>query len=104
MKNVIITQEQLNKLVNVVKENDISKDSMAKKQLYTIAILAHKMWESMDDNEELEDWQEIKIAQCEQSIIAVAKDFMYDEFVDGDDDGSGGMDKLNFDDLVIGKK
>ena len=33
MKNVIITQEQLNKLVNVVKENDISKDSMAKKQL-----------------------------------------------------------------------
>ena len=76
---------------------------MAKKQLYTIAILAHKMWESMDDNEELEDWQESKIAQCEQSIIAVAKDFMYDEFVDGDD-GSGGMDKLNFDDLVIGKK
>ena len=58
----------------------------------------------MDDNEELEDWQESKIAQCEQSIIAVAKDFMYDEFVDGDDDGSGGMDKLNFDDLVIGKK
>lgn len=102
MKNVIITQEQLNKLVNVVKENEIGKDSMAKKQLYTIAILAQKMWESMDDNEELEDWQESKIAQCEQSIIAVVKEYMYDEFVD--DEISGGMDKLNFDDLVIGRK
>lgn len=102
MKNVIITQEQLNKLVNVVKENEIGKDSMAKKQLYTIAILAQKMWESMDDNEELEDWQESKIAQCEQSIIAVVKEYMYDEFVD--DEVSGGMDKLDFDDLVIGRK
>lgn len=102
MKNVIITQEQLNNLVNVVKENEIGQDSMAKKQLYTISVLAHKMWESMDDNEELEDWQESKIAQCEQSIIAVVKEYMYDEFVD--DNTSGGMDKLNFNDLVIGKK
>ncbi len=102
MKNVIITQEQLDKLVNIVKENDLGKDSMAKKQLFTIATLAHKMWESMDDNEQLEDWQESKIAQCEQAIIAVVKEYMYDEFVD--DNVSGGMDKLNFDDLIIGKK
>ena len=102
MKNAIITQEQLNKLVNVVKENELGKDSMAKKQLYTIAILAHKMWESMEDDEQLEDWQESKIAQCEQSIIAVVKEYMYDEFVD--DSASGGMDKLDFNDLIIGKK
>ena len=102
MKNVIITQEQLNNLVNVVKENEIGKDSMAKKQLFRIATLAYKMWESMDDNEQLQDWQESKIAQCEQSIIAVVNEYMYDDFVD--DNVSGGMDKLDFDELIIGKK
>ena len=102
MKNILITQEQLNKLVNVVKENHEGEDSMAKKQLFTIATLAYKMWESMEDNEQLEDWEESKIAQCEQSIIAVVKNYMYDEFVD-DSNEQGGMDKLNYDDLVIGK-
>ena len=101
MKNILITQEQLNKLVNVVKENHEGEDSMAKKQLFTIATLAYKMWESMDDNEQLEDWEESKIAQCEQSISAVVKNYMYDEFVD--DNQTTGMDKLNYDELVIGK-
>ncbi len=101
MKNVLITQEQLNKLVNVVKENHEGGDSMAKKQLFTIATLAYQMWESMDDNEQLEDWEESKIAQCEQSIIAVVKNYMYDEFVD--DTENTGMDKLNYDEIVIGK-
>ena len=101
MKNILITQEQLNKLVNVVKENHEGEDSMAKKQLFTIATLAYKMWESMDDNEQLEDWEESKIAQCEQSIIAVVKNYMYAEFVD--DNQTTGMDKLNYDELVIGK-
>ena len=104
MKNILITQEQLNKLVNVVKENHEGEDSMAKKQLFTIATLAYKMWESMDDNEQLEDWEESKIAQCEQSIIAVVKNYMYDEFVDDSEiKDVGGMDKLSYDDLVIGK-
>ena len=101
MKNILITQEQLNKLVNVVKENHEGEDSMVKKQLFTIATLAYKMWESMDDNEQLEDWEESKIALCEQSIIAVVKNYMYDEFVD--DNQTTGMDKLNYDELVIGK-
>jgi hypothetical protein len=102
MKNILVTQEQLDKLVNVVKENHQGEDSMAKKQLFTIATLAYKMWESMEDNEQLEDWEESKIAQCEQSIIAVVKNYMYDEFVDNSNE-QGGMDKLNYDDLVIGK-
>jgi len=101
MKNILITQEQLNKLVNIVKENHEGEDSMVKKQLFTIATLAYKMWESMDDNEQLEDWEESKIAQCEQSIIAVVKNYMYDEFVD--ENQTTGMDKLNYDELVIGK-
>ena len=44
---------------------------------------------------------ETKLAQCEQSIISVVKTFMYDELEDGDN--IGGMEKLDFKDLVIGK-
>ena len=99
MKNILITQEQLNKLVNVVKENHEGEDSMAKKQLFTIATLAYKMWESMDDNEQLEDWEESKIAQCEQSVIAVVKSYLYNEMKDD----LKGMDTLNYNELVIGK-
>jgi len=108
MKNIIISEKQLETLTNLVKQNvkedDRQEDSMVKKQLFTIATLAYKMWESMDDNETLEDWEESKIAQCEQSIIAVVKNYMYDEFVDDSDiKDVGGMDKLSYDDLVIGK-
>lgn len=108
MKNIIISEKQLETLTNLVKQNvkeDVRQgDSMTKKQLFTIATLAYKMWESMDDNETLEDWEESKIAQCEQSIIAVVKNYMYDEFVDDSDiKDVGGMDKLSYDDLVIGK-
>ena len=51
-----------------------------------------------EDGEQLEDWMESKIAQSEQSIVAVVKAFMYDE-VEGE---NGGMDKLDYGDLVIG--
>ena len=70
---------------------------MSKKQLFTIATLAYKMWEEMEDGEQIEDWMESKIAQSEQSIVAVAKEYMYNEFNE-----KGGMDKLGFDDLIIG--
>ena len=72
---------------------------MAKKQLFTIAIMAYKMWEEMGEGEQLEDWMESKIAQAEQSITSVVKTFMYGELVDN----SGGMGKLNYDEIVIGK-
>ena len=97
MSNIIITEEQLKKLKENLKEN---KDGsyMAKQQMVTIATLAYKMWEMMEDGEQLEDWMESKIAQSEQSIVAVVKAFMYDE-VEGE---NGGMDKLDYGDLVIG--
>ena len=60
------------------------------------------MWEIMEDNEELDDWMESKIAQSEQSITSVVKSYMYDE-LKGDDEEVGGMNKLGFDDLIIGK-
>jgi len=102
-KDIILTEKQLEKLVNGVKANVNEGHGegsyMAKQQLYTIALLAHKMWESMEDGEQLEDWMESKIAQCEQSITSVVKAFMYDEFVDD----NRGVGTLNFDEIVIGK-
>ncbi len=72
---------------------------MAKQQLITIATLAYKMWEQMPEEEQLEDWMETKIAQCEQSVISVVKSYLYDEVKDD----IKGMDTLNYNDIIIGK-
>jgi ribosomal protein L10 len=97
MANIIITETQLKRLKNNLKEN---KDGsyMAKQQLFTIATLAYKMWEQMEDGEQIEDWMESKIAQAEQGVVAVVKAFMYDEV----EDELRGMEKLDYNDLVIG--
>ena len=85
-------------MVKSLKENDHDGSYMAKQQLFTIATLAYKMWEMMEDGDELEDWMETKIAQSEQSITAVVKSFMYDE-VEDRLKGNGGID---LDGLIIG--
>lgn len=106
MKDVILSEKQLESLVSKVKnisESHQEGSYMAKQQLYVIAKLAQTMWEKMeeDNNPQLEDWMESKIAQTEQSIISVVKAYLYDEFVD--EDQIGGMNKLQFNDLIIGK-
>lgn len=104
MKRVIISEKQLESLVGALRKvNEEHKEGsyMAKQQLYVIATLAMAMWENMEDGEQLEDWMESKIAQCEQSVVSVVKTFMYDEFTDEND--IGGMNKLDFKDIVIGK-
>jgi len=97
MANIIITETQLKKLKGHLNEN---KDGsyMAKQQLFTIATLAYKMWEQMEEGEQLEDWMESKIAQAEQSVVSAVKAYMYDEV----EEELRGMDKLNYQDLVIG--
>jgi len=103
MAKFVITQKQLDFLVENLKNKTISEDAdgsyMAKQQLFVIATMAYKMWEMLDDNAQLEDWMESKIAQCEQSVSSVVKAYLYDEF----DAELKGMDTLNYDDLVIGK-
>lgn len=69
---------------------------MAKQQLFTIATLAYKMWEQMEDGEMLDDWMESKIAQTDQNITSVVKAYFYDEIEDN-------MRGVDFDDLVIGQ-
>jgi hypothetical protein len=104
-KNIIVTEEQLRNIVNKVKpvnEGEIEEgrdgNYMSKQQLFTIATLAYKMWEMLEEGEELDDWMITKIAQADQSITSVVKAFMYDEVTDK----QKGMNSLDYDDLVIG--
>jgi len=98
MSKIIVTEKQLEDIVKMVKENNEEGSYMAKQQLFTIATLAYKMWEMMEDGEQLEDWMETKIAQSEQSVTAVVKSFMYDD-VEDRMKGNGGVD---LDSLIIG--
>ncbi len=101
MANIVISEEQMKMLVNLKNKKPIKEDKdgsyMAKQQLFTIATLAYKMWEEMPEDEQLEDWMESKIAQCEQSVIAVVKSYLYDEM------SVKGIDTLNYNDIIIGK-
>ena len=108
MAKYVFTETQLKKIKEgLMKETELNteikegKDGnyMAKQQLFTIATLAMSMWEIMGDDEELDDWMESKIAQSEQSIVSVVKSYMYDEATED----MKGMDKLNYNELVIGK-
>ena len=98
MGKILITEKQLEEMVRTLKENNHEGSYMAKQQLFTIATLAYKMWEMMEDGEQLEDWMETKIAQSEQSVLAVVKTYMYGEVEDNI--RSGGLD---LDNLIIGK-
>jgi hypothetical protein len=98
MGKIIITEKQLEQMVRTLKENDHDGSYMAKQQLFTMATLCYKMWEMMEDGDELEDWMETKISQSEQSITSVVKSFMYDE-VEDRAKGNGGID---LDSLIIG--
>jgi uncharacterized membrane-anchored protein YjiN (DUF445 family) len=103
MAQYILTESQLKKIEETLSQGEVneSKDGnyMAKQQLFIIATLAYKMWEEMSEDEELDDWMETKIAQTEQSITSVVKAYMYDEITDN----MKGMEKLNYNELVIGK-
>jgi uncharacterized membrane-anchored protein YjiN (DUF445 family) len=103
MAQYILTESQLKKIEETLSKGEVneSKDGnyMAKQQLFIIATLAYKMWQEMSEDEELDDWMETKIAQAEQSITSVVKAYMYDEITDD----MKGMEKLNYNELVIGK-
>lgn len=99
MAKIIVTEAQLERLRASLTEGKHDGSYMAKQQLFTIATLAYKMWEMMEDGEQLEDWMESKIAQAEQGVVAAVKAYMYDEV----EEDLKGMSKLDYSDLVIGK-
>ena len=98
MGKIIITEKQLEEVVKTLKEEHEEGSYMAKQQLFTIATLAYKMWEMMEDNEQLDDWMESKIAQDDQMVTSVVKSYMYDELTDDIKKTKG----FNPEDLVIG--
>jgi len=98
MGKIMITEKQLEDIVRTLKENNHDGSYMAKQQLFTMATLCYKMWELMEDGDELEDWMETKIAQSEQSITSVVKSFMYDELADR----AKGPNGFDVNDLIIG--
>jgi len=82
-KEYLISESQLRSLVESMKQETMEGSDgnyMAKQQLFTIATTAYKMWENLEEGEELEDWMTSKLAQAEQSMVSVFKAFMYDEF------------------------
>ena len=95
----MITEKQLEDIVRTLKENDQDGSYMAKQQLFTMATLCYKMWEMMEEGEQLEDWMESKIAQSEQSITSVVKSYMYDELADR----AKGPNGFDVNDLIIGQ-
>jgi hypothetical protein len=99
MGKIIVTEKQLESVVKQLKEQKEEGSYMAKQQLFTIATLAYKMWELMEDGEQLEDWMETKIAQAEQSVTSVVKSFMYDDITDK----MNPSNDVNFDEIIIGK-
>ena len=99
MGKIIITEKQLEKMVRALKEDNHDGSYMAKQQLFTMATLCYKMWEMMEEGEQLEDWMESKIAQSEQSITSVVKSYMYDEL----EDRTKGPNGFNHNDLIIGQ-
>ena len=99
MSKIIITEKQLERMVKILKEDQEEGSYMAKQQLFTIATLAYKMWELMEEGEQLDDWMETKIAQSEQTIVSVVKSFMYDEV----EERMKKQDGFDLDNLIIGK-
>jgi len=99
MTKIKITPEQLKRIQESLTTINPDGNKMFKQQLFTIATLAYKMWEDLSDEDQLEDWMTSKIAQSEQSIIAVTKSYFYDEIENNVD----GMKTLSPGDIVIGQ-
>ena len=69
-----------------------SSSYMARPQLYKIAKYAVELLDMVEENEQLDDWQESKIAQISQMIGSVYHSLDYDEMQH--------HDNLDVDDLI----
>jgi hypothetical protein len=103
MANIIISEEQLKNLIlkrdkNLMEDTQDDDNKMLKQQLFTIATVAKKLHELIEDDQPVEDWVKSKVAVADEIISTVAKNVMYGEAKEK----INGMDKLDFDDLIIG--
>jgi hypothetical protein len=103
MANIIISEEQLKNLIlkkdkNLMEDTKEDDNKMLKQQLFTIATVAQKLHELIEDDQPVDDWIKSKVSVADEIISTVAKNVMYGEVKEK----NGGMDRLNFDDLIIG--
>lgn len=98
MNNIIISEKQLDTLVNGVKKNNMEVSNV-KHQLYLIHTMAHEMWDKMGDDENIDEWMESKLKQCEDNLKTVVQSYFHKD-KDGD---FNNPDKLDYTDLIIGK-
>jgi len=103
MANILISEDQLRLLIqnNSEKINETHQDQdnkVLKQHLFVIKTIAEKLYDIIDDNQEVEDWVHSKIAIADETLSSVAKNILY-----GDKEGIKGMDNLDYNDLVIGK-
>tara|TARA_B100001094_G_scaffold258853_1_gene258803 strand:+ start:1409 stop:2146 length:738 start_codon:yes stop_codon:yes gene_type:complete len=81
-------QEQIDRLKEImgvpksppIQEDHHKSSYMAKSQLFNIAKKSQSLHDRLEDNEELDDWMESKIAQMADNIDSVSNAFDYDEF------------------------
>jgi hypothetical protein len=87
INNALQSLTDLGGNVDVDFNHDDHKHSsyMARPQLYKISKYASKLLNMVDEHEELEDWQESKIAQIAQMIGSVYHSLDYDEEYEEDD-------------------
>lgn len=97
MKKIIIKESQLNQIKNLLTEDKDKDKGSVKDKLFIISTLAHEMFESLENEDEMEDWIKSKISQCEQDIINVIESYFHNETKSSPDI----EEKLK--DLVIGK-
>ena len=81
-------QEQIDRVKEImgisydptIKEDHHESSYMAKSQLFNIAKKSQSMYDRLEDNEELDDWMESKIAQMADNIDSVTNSFDHQEF------------------------
>jgi|TARA_B100001758_G_C18364688_1_gene587784 hypothetical protein len=79
-------KEELNRVKEImfpkttIEEGKHESSYMAKSQLYNIAKKAQSVHDRLEDNEQIDDWMESKIAQMADNIDSVINAFDYDEF------------------------
>jgi len=104
MKNYIVSENQFNKILHLIEDsfglkNETDVDNI-KQKLFTITTLSQKIWEIIDEEEEIDESLLTKLSECESIILDVAKAYLYN--------GMEGTEKklknIDFNDLIIGKK
>jgi hypothetical protein len=104
MKNYIVSENQFNKILHLIEDsfglkNETDVDNI-KQKLFTITTLSQKIWEMIDEEEEIDESLLTKLSECESIILDVAKAYLYN----GMDGTEKKLKNIDFNDLIIGKK